>query len=259
MTMLRTLGLITAGFLLAAPALAEEAAAPLPDIRIVDCRTHDAAREKADQALAMSALDLIQAHDMDKLNALLPDLETALGHAPDAPSYPEHCGDSLILYSDEMSDFLTLSAMVAGHEKAFGASKVEQRAALPYPLLAFVVGWIYFENGDFQSAHDAYAKGLENDPDYGSLILEDTLALAALHRSPEALAQLDAYLARNPDLPDEMRANALRKRGYVLIELERWDEAETTYKDSLKLDPDNETARGELEYIAANRPSGTAD
>jgi len=259
MIMVRTLGLITAGLLLAAPVLAEEAAAPLPDVRIVDCRTHDAAQEKADQALVMSALDLIQAHDMDKLNALLPDLETALGHAPDAPSYPEHCGDSLIVYSDELSDFLTLSAMVTGHEKTFGASKVEQRAALPYPLLAFAIGWTYFENEDFQSAHDAYAKGLLNDPDFNSLIMEDTLALAALHRSPEALGQLDAYLARNPDLPDEQMANALRKRGYVLIELERWDEAETAYKDSLKLDPDNETAQGELEYIAANRPSGTAD
>ncbi len=260
MVSVRTFGLVTvAAFLMASPALAEDTTPRLPDVQIVDCRTHDAAQEKADQALAMSALDLIQAHDMDKLNALLPDLKAALGHAPDIVSHPEHCGDSIIVYSDELSDVLTISAMIQGHEKEFGASKVEQHDALPYPLLAFVTGWTYFEKEDFQSAHDAYAKGLLNDPNYDSLIMEDTLALAALHRSSEALGQLDAYIARNPDLPDEMKANALRKRGYVLVELERWDEAEAAYKASLKLAPDDETAQGELEYITANRPSKPAN
>jgi tetratricopeptide (TPR) repeat protein len=259
MTVSHTLGLMAAAFLVVSPALAQDAAPRQPDVLIVDCRTHDAAQEKADQALAMSALDLIQAHDMDKLNAMLPDLKAALGHAPDVVSHPEHCGDSIIVYSDELSDVLTISGMIEGHEKDFGASKAEQHETLPYPLLAFVVGWVAFENEDFQAAHDAYAKGLLNDPNYDSLIMEDTLALAALHRSPEALGQLDAYLARNPDLPDAMRANALRKRGYVLVELERWDEAEAAYKDSLKLEPNDETAQSELEYITANRPSKPAN
>jgi tetratricopeptide (TPR) repeat protein len=259
MTASRTFGLIAAAFLVASPALAEDTTPRQPDVQIVECRTHDAAQEKADMALAMSALDFMQAHDMDKLNTMLPDLKTALGHAPDIVSHPEHCGDSIIVYSDELSDVLTVSAMIQGHEKEFGASKVAQHEVLPYPLLAFVVGWIEFENEDFQSAHDAYAKGLLNDPNYHLLIMEDTLTLAALHRSPEALGQLDAYLARNPDLPDAQMANALRKRGYVLVELERWDEAEAAYKDSLKLEPDDETAQGELEYITANRPSKPAN
>lgn len=259
MMTIRVAGFLAAVFFMASPVLADEAAPRLPNVQIVECRTHDAAQEKADMALAMSALDLMQAHDIDKLNVLLPDLKTALGHAPDIVSHPEHCGDSIIVYSDELSDFLTISALIQGHEKEFGATKVEQREALPYPLLGFVVGWIYFENKDFQAAHDAYAKGLLNDPNFDYLIMEDTLALAALHRSPEALAQLDAYLARNPDLPDEMMANALRKRGYVLVELERWDEAEAAYKDSLKLEPDNETAQSELEYIAQTRPSKPAN
>ncbi len=253
------LGLMATGFLLASPALAYQETPRLPDVQIIDCQTHDAAQEKADMALAMSALDLMQTHDIDKLNAMVPDLKAALGHAPDKPSHPEHCGDSIIVYSDELSDMLTLSAMIQGHEKEFGAAKVEQREALPYPLLAFVVGWIEYEGEDYASAHDVYAKGLLNDPNYNSLIMEDTLTLAALHRSPEALTQLDAYLARNPDLPDELMANAQRKRGYVLVELERWDEAEAAYKESLKLDPEDETSQGELEYITANRPSKPAN
>jgi tetratricopeptide (TPR) repeat protein len=152
-----------------------------------------------------------------------------------------------------------MSGLLAGHEKDLGASKVEQREALPYPLLAFVVGWIDYENKDYAAAHDTYLKGLRNDPDYHAIIMEDTLTLADLGRSPEALTQLDAYLARNDDLPDELMAGALRKRGYVLVELKRWDEAEAAYRQSMKLDPKDDTSPGELEYIAQNRPSKPAN
>lgn len=259
MTHLRTAGLTAMAFLLVSPVLAQNASPKQPDIHIVECRPHNAAQEQADQALAMSALDVMQTHDLDKLNALLPDLKTALGHAPDQPSQPERCGDTIRVYSDDLSDVLAMSARLDGHEKELGATKVEQYDAMSYPLLAFIVGWIAFENKDFASAHDAYAKGLLNDPNFNSLIMEDTLTLAALDRSPEALSQLDAYLARNPDLPNEQMAGALRKRGYVLVELERWDEAEAAYRQSLKLAPDDETATGELEYIAQTRPSKPAN
>jgi tetratricopeptide (TPR) repeat protein len=249
-----------AGGLPAVPALAETPAAEVPaNVQIVDCQTHNAAQEKADQALAMTAIDLMQAHDVAKLDALMPDLKTALGHAPDKPSLPERCGDILIIYTDQMDEMLSLAALLNGHEKEMGAAKVEQREALPYALLAFIVGWIDYEHADYAGAHEAYAKGLRNDPDYNALVMEDTLTLAGLHRSDEALTQFDAYLARNHDLPDEMMANALRKRGYVLVELGRWDEAEAAYKDSLKLMPDDETAQSELEYIGQNRPSKPAN
>jgi tetratricopeptide (TPR) repeat protein len=229
------------------------------DVQTIDCQTHDAAREKADRDLAMAAIELMKTHDLAGLNDSLPTLKTALAHAPDAPARPERCGDTVIVYSDQMSDMLAISGLLAGHEKDTGATKVEQREALPYPLLAFAVGWIAFENKDFAAAHDAYAQGLRNDPNDHAIIMEDTLTLAALQRSPEALAQLDAYLARNPDLPDELMAGALRKRGYVLVELARWDEAEAAYRQSLKLAPDDETAKGELEYIVQTRPSRPAN
>ncbi|MFT4074440.1 MAG: tetratricopeptide repeat protein [Asticcacaulis sp.] len=244
-----------AAFLSALPVVAKVPA----NVQIVDCRTHDAAQEKADHDLAMTTLDIMQTHDIARLNERLPNLKAALAHAPDSPSLPERCGDTIIVYSDQMSDMLTLSALLSGHEKDLGATKVEQREALPYALLAFEAGWIDFENKDYDAAHEAYAKGLRNDPDDHAVILEDTLTLAALKRSPEALAQLDAYLARNDDLPDELMAGALRKRGYVLVELGRWDEAEAAYKESLKLAPGDQTAQGELEYIAQNRPSKPAN
>lgn len=244
-----------ASMTIAAPALAQIPA----DVQVIGCQTHDAAQEKADNDLAMQAIGLMQARDIAKLDALTPDLKAALARAHDKPSLPERCGDTLIIYTDQMNKMLSLAALVDGHEKELGASKVEQREALPYALLGFIVGWIAYEHQDYAAAHEAYAKGLRNDPDYNILIMEDTLTLTGLHRSEEALAQLDTYLARNADLPDEMKANALRKRGYVLVELGHWDEAEAAYKDSLKLEPNDETAQGELEYIGKNRPSKPAN
>jgi len=234
---------------LSAPAFA----ADLGNLEIVDCRTHNEAQEKADLDLATQALQVMQTHNQAKLNQMLPDLKAALDHAPDMPAKPEHCGDTINIYSDNIADLLAVTAILAGHEKEIGASQALQKAALPYPLLAFVVGWIEYENGDYQAAHEAYAKGLKNDPDYHSLVMEDTLALAFIGRSADALQQLDAYLARNNDLDDKDMAAAQRKRGYVLVELGRWDEAEKAYKDSLRLEPGNTIAQGELDYIKQHK------
>lgn len=228
-------------------------AADFANIQIVECRVHDAAQEKADTDIANRAMLIMQQHDQAKLNQMLPDLKAALNHAPDMPAKPEHCDDTINVYSDKLSDMLIITAMLQGHEKDIGATEVVQKGASAYPLLAFVVGWIEYENGDYQSAHEAYAKGLKNDPDYHSLVMEDTLALAFMGRSAEGLQQLDAYLARNEDLDDSDAAAAQRKRGYVLVELGRWGEAEKAYKASLKLDPGNTIAKGELDYIRQHK------
>ncbi|HTN41170.1 MAG TPA: hypothetical protein VLZ84_08470, partial [Asticcacaulis sp.] len=67
MTHLRTAGLLAMAFLLPPPALAQNASPKQADIHIVECRPHNAAQDKADQALAMATLDVMQTHDLVKL------------------------------------------------------------------------------------------------------------------------------------------------------------------------------------------------
>jgi tetratricopeptide (TPR) repeat protein len=85
-----------------------------------------------------------------------------------------------------------------------------------------------------------------------ALLGERDAALAALHRPADALADSDEGL-RLPQLTDSHRARFLRGRGFALTELNRLDEAEAAYNDSLKIDPNNPIALRELQYIAGLR------
>lgn len=227
-------------------------AAVADTIRIVECRTHDEAQEKKDTELARKALEAMQSGGVDKTWRLLPELEAALARAPDVPSLPERCGDTIYIYSDDIVQLLTMTAHVTGTPELSKVSVV-QRAALPYGTLGYIVGWLYYEKKDFGAAHRAFAKGMLNIPDDYVLVAEDSLTLAHMHRSREALELLDKFLAGHPDLADDEKAALQRKRGYVLIELDRNDEAEAAYKESLRLEPGNKTAQGELDYIAQQR------
>jgi tetratricopeptide (TPR) repeat protein len=60
------------------------------------------------------------------------------------------------------------------------------------------------------------------------------------------------------DLRNEEKARALRGQGYALIELNRLDEAKQRFDASLGLEPGNQTALNELEYIRRLGEDGTA-
>ena len=62
-------------------------------------------------------------------------------------------------------------------------------------------------------------------------------------------AQEFAPLASPDDRRDMEHARALRGQGFALIELNRLEEAENLFRDSLKLDPGSKMAQNELVYI----------
>ena len=124
-------------------------------------------------------------------------------------------------------------------------------------------------------------------PEWAKLIFLKGFALIDLGRGDEAKTYLERALALSPENPqylselaewykgrrdwahayglfqralddaklapeseyDRVRARALRGMGYTLVEQGKLDEAEKRYRECLEINPGDEGAKGELEYI----------
>jgi hypothetical protein len=105
------------------------------------------------------------------------------------------------------------------------------------------------EQGLFERALFCIDCGLHLEPDHPELWSEKGYLLGHMKRYQEAF---DCYAlaatVRDWALPSQV-ARALRGQGVQLIDLERFDEAETALRKSLELDPNSDGARKELDYI----------
>ncbi|MDO7842680.1 tetratricopeptide repeat protein [Sphingomonas immobilis] len=70
-----------------------------------------------------------------------------------------------------------------------------------------------------------------------------------LYESAISAAEIGAKEARI-----EEKGRGYRGVGFVRVEQGKWDEAKTAYDETLKLDPNDAKSKGELRYIAENRP-----
>jgi len=180
------------------------------------------------------------------------DLEQALIDGKQAFLPPPPGNGPVIVLTDGSSE--TLFALLAA---AADKSKRDTRAIKnPYPMLSLYLGSYYNEIGKPEDALRVLDAGmtLRSEPDLMGetlpyVIAERGASLEALRRWDDALANFDKGLSIG-QMPDDTRARLFRGRGYALTELNRLDDAEDAYKNSLKLDPDSTLAQNELRYIA---------
>lgn len=221
---------------------------------IVPCRTHDQTQEKADNELALTALQLLNKGDIASAQALMPQLRAAQGRSPDVAPKAERCGDTINIYSDSTTDLLVVTGLLGNIPDA-GKVSVTLKGAPPYGPISFVIGWIEYEHKDFEAALKDYNRAKLNEPDSLALASEISSTLSMLGRAQESYDAAAAFLAAHPGLSDKDKATLLRREGYALIDLNRLDDAEAAYNQSLKLDPGNATALGDLDYIRQQRAS----
>lgn len=213
-----------------------------------DCPRHLKATAALTAAYADARSEGIQAvrRHLDDLEAALTDM--------DKPC-PQADGDVIVL-TDGMMESLT-AMMVAS--KANPGKRVVA-VANPYPMIALMLGSYYNEIKRYDDAvrvfdrERSFDKGNSGETRPG-LASERGAALGQLHRLDEALAAYDEGLALI-GVNDRDKARLYRGRGYVLTEMERLDDAEAAYRESLKLEPGNQLALGELDYIAKLRLGG---
>jgi tetratricopeptide (TPR) repeat protein len=122
-----------------------------------------------------------------------------------------------------------------------------------YPLALLVLGSNDVEHRRYDQAMAWLDRGLALQPNNQYLNFEKVAAYMGLRRYQDA-ATLLRGLIDNPALELTLdRGRAYRNLGVVLIDLNRLDEAEAALNESIRLEPNNPGARGELEYIAGLR------
>ena len=238
--------------LVAVPAMAQtdidQGAVPgLANIDIVPCRVHNFDQERADAAVRDKAFDLMKAHNLAELTRMLPDLQTALAHAPDVAPAIEHCGDKLNVYTDDIGRYLIVTAATT-KQKISGVNGTVMFPILPYARIAWETGWIYYEQHDVVRALPMFEKGLLNNPHDAVVAGEYANDLEQDGQNAKALALVDQFLADNPALSKPEHAMMLRRRGYALGELGRYDDAIAAYTQSLTDMPNNAMALNEITY-----------
>jgi tetratricopeptide (TPR) repeat protein len=122
-----------------------------------------------------------------------------------------------------------------------------------YSRACYYLGYLRIEARDYAGAVEALDAGLQLEPDNPKLKCEKAQALIRQGQPALALALYDEVLQSTGFVSSINRALALRGRGYVLIEMDRLDEAEEAFQESQKIEPDSEVARNELAYIAQRR------
>jgi Flp pilus assembly protein TadD len=249
----KVLGLSALALALSAgPSLAAQASPPASS----DCvarETAEQAQEKQDTEILKAAVAAVNQGGFPALQPHVAELEQVLGHAPDKPETTT-CDGSPIARGESMAGML-LSAAVAA--KSHPNQRTVVLGPSPYPIAALLIGSWYVENHDLPRAQAALSKGLALSPTNPKLTSEDALVLTQLGRPADAVALCDRTLTGNPLLDPKDHARILRNKGLALGDLDRFDEAEAAYRESLTYEPNHATALNELNYLA-QRKAGAA-
>lgn len=208
------------------------------------------AEDPADVALVQGGFEVVTQGGILALSPRIAALEAMLARAPQSfPSWERH-GDVLFVRPNDNGE---IEGLIAEAQAQGGARpKSVQVGYNVYPLASLLLGSYWNEVHEPAKAVAAMDRGLALQPRNGVLVGERGTALADLKKFDQAVASYDAWLASGTGT-DLQRARILRARGFSLIELNRLDEAEQNYLDSLKLEPCHAGARNELAYIAGRR------
>jgi Flp pilus assembly protein TadD len=212
----------------------------------------DATTLSRDMQSVRSTMEAMQTGGYGVVASRQAELEAVLARAPTPFEQAEMHDGELFVRAVAVEDCIeALSARLDPADKK-PWSRTIRCVDNSYPVAAFVLGAWLNEGRRFSDALAMLDRGLAFDPYYPMLVSEKGIALNALHRSAEALAAYE-FGAKLFKLDDRQRGVMLRGQGYVLTDLNRLDDAEAAYKQSLKIDPNHGNALHELQYIATLR------
>jgi tetratricopeptide (TPR) repeat protein len=215
-------------------------------------------RQAADEAVVKAAGASVKAGGLLALREQLPALRKVLDGAPKKFPRVEQRGGEMIVRGETPDEamVLTVMASVTGAGASKSGSFTTRQEYDTYPEAALLLASYANETKQPAEAIRWLDRGLALQPDNAFLTAEKASALEFLHRPADALGLLDGWLKTNAMASNPLKALILRDRGFALVELQRLDEAEAAYRDSLKAEPTHLGAQHELTYIAGLKAGG---
>lgn len=238
-----------------APAARAQSAAPMLGLVVDDSCTETPSSLARDQQVVEDALAGIQ-RGYAGLARRLGALRTVAEHAPACFPQIARSGDAIVVRSSDPQEGMTLSlalSSLSAQERGSGAVSIVQNT---YPLAFLLLASMDVEERRFDQALTWLDRGLALQPNEQHLLFEKVAALQGLQRFQEAAVILQGMID-NPALGLTLNeGRAYRNLGVVLIDLGRLDEAERALNESIRIEPNNPSARSELQYIAELRRGG---
>jgi len=108
-----------------------------------------------------------------------------------------------------------------------------------------------FASGKSDEAINLYTQAIALDDKNHVLYSNRSAAYAKSNKYEEALKDAEQCIALKPDF-----AKGYSRKGAALSFLKRYDEAITAYEEGLKIDPNNQQLRTDLETARKDAPSG---
>lgn len=202
--------------------------------------------DQMQEQLLAQAMKMIKSGRPDE--AITGPITRVIAHYENGPGREQ--GERHYCARDQLESFLYLAGAAA-----------DQRGAVVLPQT-----WAdaYFEEssaltdlGRLEESQAALRKAIALSPSNSLYLSELGYTYEMQHDNEKAL---DLYSQAEgaaefspPDVKNAELAHALRGEGYALTELHRLDEAEAVYHKALKLDPNDQKSKNELQYIAQLR------
>lgn len=194
-------------------------------------------------------MDLIRAQQFETaiegpINAVIESFEARYGHDSQTRYYSVRSPPEVLLYM----------AMAAKNKQTAAALGPAWQEAY------FLKGNALNSLGRYNEASQALQHAQALAPMNAQTMIELAFSYEQLHKTEDALDLCESAEAMSEFSPDAVqqteKARALRCQGYNLTELRRYREALERYNEALKLDPDDQIAKREIEYVHRQQAQG---
>jgi tetratricopeptide (TPR) repeat protein len=166
--------------------------------------------------------------------------------------------------AQEKTDRRTVSMATTAEYEAFLAEHADGKPTewidMACPMAYHLQGFLYSGDGKYAEALPWLERAIHLAPYYAVPLNERAYVLAHSGHLQEGLAAYRETLAFADAHPGaaHIKPLALRGIGWILTEMGDLDGAQASYEESLRIDPGNETALNELEYIRVQRKKAQA-